>query len=291
MPDNPTREDLPVNAISRSINPTQDFHLEQIAPGVSLRRLYPGGMLGPDNVTRNNIPGGQTWSEMIMVGAEDDDFIMGVPDIRMPPNQLWPMHWHDCWTVVVVIEGKCLIGDWYMEPGDVFVAAPSVEYGPLLIGPMGCRLLEIFANLALAPGGYGHEYHDHPTLQYGEHVFKARDDLNKRNEGKSSLSLEGTDGMWKTRLAPGWSWDLGDANDPDRGVLRNTQLTAGERVAARERSDWYAALVLAGSMEVGGKTFIADDVLIAERGANIPDIVAGQDGVQLLEHFRTARAL
>ena len=90
-----------------------------------------------------------------------------------------------------------------MEPGDVFVAAPSVEYGPLLIGPAGCRLFEVFGDLSLSPGGYGPEYRDHPTLRGGTHVFKPREGINRRNEGHSSLSLEGTEGMWKTKLVPG----------------------------------------------------------------------------------------
>jgi hypothetical protein len=275
----------------RSMVPTENFHVEQIAPGVSLRRLYPGGMKGPNNETAIDIPGGQTWSENFSLGTPEDDFFMSVPDIRMPPNQLWPMHWHDCWTVVVVLEGRCQIGDWYMEPGDVYVAAPSVEYGPLLIGTMGCRLLEIFNNAALAPGGYSLEYRDHPTLQGGNHVFKPREGVNRRNEGHSSLSLEGTEGMWKSQLAPGRTWDLGDPSDPNRSVVRDTRLVAGESIAAQERGDWYGALVLAGSIEVGGKALVKDDVLIAERGAAIPTIVAGRDGVQLLEHFRTARGL
>ena len=164
-----------MNAPIRSLVPEKPFHLERIAPGVTWRRLHPNGMLGPDNITRNDIAGGQTWSEIIMLGDERDDFIYAIPDIRMPPNQIWPMHWHDCWTVVVVIEGRCLIGDWYMKTGDVFVAAPSIEYGPLVIGSMGCRLLEIFGDLKLSPGGYGPEYRDHPTLQGGTHVFKARE--------------------------------------------------------------------------------------------------------------------
>jgi hypothetical protein len=201
------------------------------------------------------------------------------------------MHWHDCWTVVVVLEGKCLIGDWYMGPGDVFVAAPSIEYGPLVIGTMGCRMLEIFGDLALSPGGYGPEYRDHPTLRYGNHAFKPREGVNKRNEGHSSLSLEGIDGMWKSRLAPGWSWDLGEAGDPNRGVIRDTRLAAGERIAARSRDDWYAGLVLDGSVEVAGRTLVRDDVLIVERGSSVPNVTAGPDGAQLLEHFRTARAL
>jgi hypothetical protein len=271
--------------------PSEHFHVEPIAPGVSLRRLYPGGMKGPNGETGNDIPGGQTWSEIVMLGNELDDFIYAMPDIRMPPNQIWPMHWHDCWTVVVIVEGKCQIGDWYMQPGDVFVAAPSIEYGPLLIGPMGCRLLEIFGDLALSPGGYGPEYRDHPTLRYGNHAFKPRKGGNKRNEGHSSVPLTDGDGMWQSRLAPNWSWNLGDPDDPDRGVVRDTRLAAGESIAATERGDWYAALVLAGAIEVSGKTLVRDDVLVAERGAAIPKIVGGKDGVQLLENFRTARGV
>jgi hypothetical protein len=280
-----------MNTPIRSLVPAEPFLVEGIAPGVKLRRLYPGGMMGPNNETRNDIPGGQTWSESYSLGDERDDFIMCAPDIRMPPNQIHPLHWHDCWTVVVVLEGRCLIGDWYMSSGDVFVSAPSIEYGPLLIGTMGCRLLEIFGDIALAPGGYAPEYHNHPTLWWGNHVIKPREGINKRNEGSSMLPVEGTEGMWKSRLEPGRQWDLGDPSDANRGVLRDTRLKAGEAIAARERGDWYGALVIDGSMDVGGKVLVKDDVLIAERGAGIPAMKGGRDGVQLLEHFRTARAL
>jgi hypothetical protein len=246
-----------MNAPVRSLVPAENYLVEQVAPGVSLRRLYPGG----------------------------------IPDIRMPPNQLWPMHWHDCWTLVIVIEGKCLIGDWNMQAGDVFVAAPSVEYGPLVIGPAGCRLFEVFGDLALSPGGYGPEYRDHPTLQGGTHVFKPREGINKRNEGHSSLSLDGAEGMWKTRLVPGQVWDLGDKNDPNRPVVRYTALAAGESIPAGARGDDYAAQLVEGSCNAGGHDFVADDVLIAQRGHAIPALVAGSDGAGIIEYFRTTRAL
>jgi hypothetical protein len=275
----------------RSMVPSEPFHVEQIAPGLTLRQLYPGGMKGPNGETANDIPGGQTWSESVALGSPQDDFIMLVPDIRMPPNQLWPLHWHDCWTVVIVLEGKCQIGDWYMRPDDVFVAAPSIEYGPLLIGPMGCRLLEIFGDVALSSGGYSPEYRDHPTLQGGNHVFRPREGVNTRNEGRSRLILSDGDGMWRSRLTPGWSWDLGDKGDPSRRVVRDTRLAAGERIAARQRGDWYAVQVLEGTVKVGSKTLGPDHVLIADRGAEIPEILGGQDGVRMLEYFRTARGL
>lgn len=276
---------------TRSMVPSEHFHVEPIALGVSLRRLYPGGMAGPNGEVLGHIPGGQTWSEMFALGTEQDDFIFGVPDIRLPPNQLWPMHWHDCWTAVVVIEGGCQIGDWYMAEGDVFIAAPSVEYGPLLIGPAGCRLLEVFGNLALSPGGYGPEYRDHPTLQGGNHVFKPREGINCKNEGHSALSPKGAEGMWLGRLEPGRQWLFGAPGDPERGVMQDTRLAAGDSINTCTRGDWYAAQVLAGSIEVAGKMLTRDDVLIAERGAATPAITGGEDGAQLIEYFRTARAL
>ena len=280
-----------MNAPVRSMVPDGPYKVEDIAPGVIKRSLYPGGKLGPDNIVMNDIPGGQVWSEIVMLGDEQEDFIYALPDIRMPPNQIWPMHWHDCWTVVLIVEGKCMIGDWYMEAGDVFVAAPSIEYGPLVVGTMGCRLLEIFCDLALSPGGYGPEYEDHPTLRWGNHVIKPREGVNKRNEGHSSLSLEGAEGMWKSKLAPGWSWEFGESDDPNRGVMRDTRLAAGESIAETRRGDWYAALVMDGSVEVGGKTLVKDDVILARRDSTVPEMMAGADGVHLLENFRTVAAL
>ena len=280
-----------LNVTERSMVPAENFHEEEIAPGITFRRLYPGGMAGPKRECYIDKPGGQTWSEGFTFGAAHDDFVMTVPDIRLPPQQFFPMHWHDCWTVVLITEGKCMIGDWYMETGDVFVAAPSIEYGPLIVGTMGCRLLEIFADLALSPGGYGPEYHDHPTLRGGSHVIKQRSGVNLRNQGNSALTLEGTEGMWKTRLEPGWRWELGDADDPDRSVVADTRLAAGETMPATGRGDWYAALVLDGSAQVDGRTVTRDDVILARRGSTVPAITAGADGVQLLENFRTTRAL
>src|SRR6202008_2658984 len=110
-------------------------HSEELAPGVLLQRFYPGGKDGPNGEVRLATPGGQVWSGIVMLGDDRSPFQMTLPDIRLPANQIWPLHWHDCWTLVVIVEGQCLIGDWWMQAGDVFIAAPSLEYGPLVIGP------------------------------------------------------------------------------------------------------------------------------------------------------------
>lgn len=280
-----------MTGLRRSYVPAEHFHAEQIAPGVTFRRFYPGGMAGPNRECYWDTPGGQQFSESVMLGKEGDDVIMCLPDIRLPPNQILPMHWHDCWTILIIVEGNVLLGDWYAGDQDVFVAAPGVEYGPIQAGPRGCRLFELFGDLKLSPGGYGPEYRDHPTLQGGNFVFKERIAPNIGNKGRSVLPMDGVEGLWKDRLAPGKIWNLGDAGDPDRGVLADMRLGAGESRPARKAGDWWSAMVLSGSAEAGGRELVRDDVLIAAPGGELPEIKAGSEGVQLVEMARTARGM
>jgi hypothetical protein len=277
--------------MQRVVVPKDKYHSEALTPGVSLQRLYPGGKEGPNGEVLVALPGGQGWSEMIMMGDQNDSFQMMIPDIRLPANQYWPLHWHDCWTVVLIVEGQCLIGDWWMQPGDVFITEPSLEYGPLIIGPQGCRLFEIFAKAHLSPGGYAPEYRDHPTLQGAPSVFSPRSELNKRNEGRQVLPCDGVKGITKTRLSPGVQWELGESGDPDRSVLKDTRLSPKQRLAAHFHDDWHAFLVLAGTLQVEGRTLVRDDMLMMQPGGRVGTIEAGADGVQLLELSRTARGM
>ena len=95
-----------------------------------------------------DLPGGRVWTDSWMLGTNEDAFQMLVPDIRLPSNQIWPLHWHDCWIAVVILEGSCLIGDWFMQEGDFLISAAELEYGPLVIGPGGCQMFEVFAHLS-----------------------------------------------------------------------------------------------------------------------------------------------
>src|SRR5260221_9970291 len=105
----------------RTIGPSGKYRSQELYPGVLYESFYPGGKEGPNREVLADVPGGQTWSDLLLLGSKDDPFQMLVPDIRMPPNQYWPLHWHDCWTVVLILEGQCCIGDWWMKPGDVFI--------------------------------------------------------------------------------------------------------------------------------------------------------------------------
>lgn len=268
------------------------FRSKELSPGVFFESFYPGGIHGPNGELHLPTPGGQSWTDLLLLGTKEDAFQLMLPDIRMPANQYWPLHWHDCWTAVLLVEGECCIGDWWMEPGDIFITEPSIEYGPLLIGPRGCRLFEIFAQAHLSPGGYAPEYRDHPTLRLSSgRLFLERSELNKRNEGRQILPCDGVDGITKTRLAPGAVWNLGQSNDANRGVIKDTRLAPGERIVAQSYNDWHALLVMDGSLIIGGEVLVRDDYLRIRPNAPVDEIVAGRDGVQLLELARTARSL
>lgn len=275
----------------RALSAPQRHFSEEIAKGVLHQKFYPGGVNGPNGETRNPFPGGQTWSDIVMLGGPGDDFIMALPDIRMPANQYWPLHWHDCWTVVLLVEGTCCVGDWWMKPGDVFVTIPSLEYGPLVVGPEGCRLFEIFSDLVNSRGGYSPEYRDHPTLRDGDHVFSPRSEVNQRNNGRQILPLDGVEGIWKSKLEPGKLWNLGEDADPKRSLMKDTRLAAGEVIPAATPADWHAIVVLGGSIKIAGRTLGRDELLLVQPGGELGEITGGAEGAQLLELSRTAGAL
>lgn len=275
----------------RVIVPSGRCHSEEVAPGVFLERFYPGGKEGPNSECLWAKPGGQGWTDSILLGNPEGGFQLMWPDIRLPANQYWPLHWHDCWTAVIVVEGQVLIGDWWMQSGDVFITRPSLEYGPLVVGPRGCRLFEIFAKAHLAVGGYAPEYHDHPTLRGTQKVFLERSALNRRNDGRMTLPCDGVEGAFKSRLSPGAQWDLGAHDDPERGVLRDTRLAPGQQLAAHRYADWHLIAVLDGTLQIAGHTLGRDDFLRIAPDCTVAEIQAGDSGAQLLEGARSARGL
>jgi hypothetical protein len=277
----------------RTIVATEKYRSAQISPGVLLEQFHPGGKDGPNGKVLSNFPGGQVWTEMIMLGEQQDSFQACVPDIRLPANQMWPLHWHDCWVGIVILDGSCMIGDWWMKPGDVLITEASLEYGPLLIGPKGCRMFEVFAKLHLSPGGYAPEYRDHPTLQGASVPFKFSERLgvNKRNEGHQTLSIDGVKGFIKGNLSPGAQWDLGEKGDPDRGVMKVSKLASGEGLKPHSYEDWHSILVFDGTLQIAGRTLRKDEYLLIRPNSRVDEIKVGAEGALLLEISRTARGM
>ena len=264
---------------------------EELAPGVWLDRLQPGDRRGPANEVLLPYEGGRVWTDSFILGSAEQPFQLMVPDIRLPANQYWPLHWHDCWIAVVVLDGTCMVGDWWMEPGDVLISAAGLEYGPLLIGPDGCQMFEVFARLHQQQGGYSPEYRDHPTLAGGDHVFKPREGVNRRNEGRQTLPCDGVEGLVKGRLQPGQYWDLGKADDPERGGMAYTALQPGKPVPAHSYADWHALFVMKGGLRIGSRELGVGDVILTEPGARMPAVEAGPAGAELFEVARVADSM
>ena len=220
-------------------------------PGVHFSRLQPGGLSGPNGEVHIEVPGGAVWQDMWMIGTDDDGFKMTIPDIRMPANQLWPLHWHDEWIAVVGLDGLCTVGDTPLARGGVLISRENVEYGPVLSGPRGSQILEVFARTSFG-GGYAAEYHDHPTLQNlaqraffgatsalppadgGTIVFGERPAGSERNAGNQVMPNEGADGIWLGQLGPGaQKWNLGEPDDPTTRRHARHQARAGSRYFLR----------------------------------------------------------
>jgi hypothetical protein len=265
--------------------------INEIAAGVMLDRIQPGGKRGPDDVVLSPKPGGFVYNDYFLLGSKEDEFQMNVPDIRMPPNQIWPLHWHGCWIAVLVLDGTLLVGDWWMNPGDMLISAAELEYGPVVSGPEGCQIFEIFAKNHIAQGGYAPEYRDHPTLQGWEHNFAERSALNQRNRGHQVLPNSGVEGLTMTHLEESKIWDLGDPSDANRGLMKDTRLAAGERRSAHRYADWHGIFVLDGSMRVGDRQLQRNDVLIIKPGAYVETWEGGSGGAHLFEVSRIAKGM
>ncbi|CAN7380742.1 hypothetical protein LJR225_002368 [Phenylobacterium sp. LjRoot225] len=279
--------------MQRTLVVTDRYKSLEVSPGVYLEQFHPGGKDGPNGEVLSDCPGGQVWTEMVVLGDASDAFQLAVPDIRLPANQLWPLHWHDCCVGIVILDGSCMIGDSWMKPGDVLITGASLEYGPLLIGPQGCRMFEIFAKLHQQAGGYAPEYHDHPTLQGASSPFNfaERSEINMRNEGRQTLPLDGVEGFTKGRLTPGAQWDLGASDDPDRGVMKVLALSPGQRLAAHAYEDWNLLLVCEGALRISDRTAGKDEYLLIKPNSRVDEITGGPEGALLLAVTRTSLGL
>src|SRR5580692_8328876 len=81
-------------------------------------------------------------------------------------------------------------------------------------------------------------------------VFFGRSNINERNAGRQTLPCDNVRGIAKTRLTPDAQWDLGERDDPDRGIVKGTFLGPHRRLAARRYEDWHAIVVLEGTLQL-----------------------------------------
>lgn len=82
-------------------------------------------------------------------------------------------------------------------------------------------------------------------------------------------------------------WGLGAPGDPNRPVLMETRLNAGDNYPPRWYGDWHAVFVLEGSVQVAGALLEVGAVLVIQPERETGPWVPGPSGVRLLEFART----
>jgi hypothetical protein len=80
-----------------------------------------------------------------VLGDPLDDKAPTAAIIEYPPNWVLPRHTHACARMEIVIEGSIAVDDMTLGPGDVMEANAGELYGPHVIGPQGCKTVEIFS--------------------------------------------------------------------------------------------------------------------------------------------------
>jgi hypothetical protein len=108
------------------------------------------------------------------------------------------------------------------------------------------------------------------------------------NAGNQTTPLTAVHGVLTGHLSGGQRWDLGEADDPERGVVLDMRLPPGAAVPTHTHVDWHAALVLDGEMHFGDGKLTRDDLLIIEPDATVPSLEVSAQGAHLVEFARTA---
>jgi hypothetical protein len=69
------------------------------------------------------------------------------------------------------------------------------------------------------------------------------------------------------------------------GIVLALEYPAGFRLPSHKHSCGHVEVVLAGSLDVGGRVEVAGDVRVVPAGARYGPLVAGPDGCRALEFF------
>ena len=105
-------------------------------PGMSLDLVTEGAIRSPYSIFRE-FPLGKSTAEQCSI----------VTYVRLEAGDPAPRHAHAGWTINIVVEGSCRLEDFpdvVLGPGHILTCEPNLQYGPVIPGPQGVTLFEIF---------------------------------------------------------------------------------------------------------------------------------------------------
>lgn len=108
----------------------------------------PAGHRGFRDVSWKN-PGDWTQGDGLQYVMEriglDPEGGTGILTVRYDPGSRVEIHYHDCDYCSIVVEGSIEISRVEHGVGDMRFVKAGTAYGPLIAGPEGCTVIDIFA--------------------------------------------------------------------------------------------------------------------------------------------------
>jgi hypothetical protein len=80
----------------------------------------------------------------VPLGQEDDPGCPAIHRVKSKPGQVAARHAHPGWALTIIVSGSATIGGDDYGPGDLLLAEPLAQYGPLVPGPDGVETIEVF---------------------------------------------------------------------------------------------------------------------------------------------------
>ena len=101
--------------------------MTEVAPGIQLSEIAPGGKQGPNGEVLLPTRGGQVWLESWLLGSDADPFRLAIPDVRMPAPLV--LQADSCGFVAPVILPSFPFPDPHsdLHPIDRCAAAPGAD--------------------------------------------------------------------------------------------------------------------------------------------------------------------
>jgi hypothetical protein len=233
----------------------------------------------PGQDTRSH--GSGVMEKWLVKPAQDDpgDDRLPVSIIRFPPNFVFPRHWHTDGEMMFVLAGQASVGGADLGVGGIAYNDARTIYGAESSGPDGCDFLMIRRAWA----------RNHVMLTE-EAVVEAvasgvTDSQDRLAESISDRGLHVLD-----RSAPYEACDDGTSvqkllpisEGDDRPLISAIKAPAGHRFQPYSESEGRFAVVLAGSLSVGGETFGPGSMLYQDADVVYSDESAGPGGCELL---------
>jgi len=89
-------------------------------------------------------PGAGVYFKLFRIGEGESEEQAGMLVVEIPPHFEIPEHHHRVWHQEIILAGEAEVGGDVLRPGDMRIVPAGAVYGPVIAGPAGCRLVEIF---------------------------------------------------------------------------------------------------------------------------------------------------